>query len=188
MSNAPQPTLSAIWQTDTQQRAFRQIMQAFAHPGIVETLSDSAMLLTLATLLDGATTLADPDGLVSASDWVRLEAASATPDSAHFVLANGGTAPVIAPCLGTLESPEGGATLLLAVQALGSGTHFLLSGPGIPDTREVAVQGLHPAWISARDGWNGAFPLGVDMLLLVDDQIVALPRTTQLKEVQSWDM
>lgn len=188
MSNAPQSTLSAIWQTDTQQRAFRQIMQAFAHPGVVETLSDSALLLTLATLLDGATTLANPDRLVSASDWARLEAASSTSESAHFVLANGEAAPAFSPCLGTLESPEGGATLLLAVKALGSGTHFLLSGPGIPGTGELAVQGLHPAWISARDGWNGAFPLGVDMLLLADDQIVALPRTTQLKEVQSWDM
>jgi alpha-D-ribose 1-methylphosphonate 5-triphosphate synthase subunit PhnH len=44
--------------------------------------------------------------------------------------------------------------------------------------------------LGKRQEWNGAFPLGVDMILFDASQIVALPRTTRIttKEGKSWDM
>lgn len=173
-------TIPAVWQPDTQQQAYRQLMQAFANPGQLETLSDESTLLTLATLLDGATSLADVHGLISPLDRVRLETVNEIPDTAHFVLADGAQAPAFTPSLGTLESPEGGATLLLAVAALHHGATYTLSGPGVDGSRNVAVQGLNPAWLASRESWNAAFPMGVDILLLAGKQVMALPRTTRI--------
>lgn len=173
--------ISDIWQPHTQQQAYRQLMQAFSNPGQIETLSDDAMLLTLATLLDGATSFADVHGLVPALDHTRLETVNATPETAHFVLVDGAQAPEFKPDLGTLESPEGGATLLVAVASISTGKPYTLSGPGIDGVRNITVQGLNPAWIDARESWNAAFPMGVDIVLLSGTQVMALPRTTRIK-------
>lgn len=182
---SPLPTtLPSIWQADTQQRTFRQIMNSFARPGVIETLEGEAMLLTLATLLDGATSLADLDGLVSAPDLARLEATAAKAEQARFVLTHGETAPAFKPSFGTLASPDMGATILLKIQAIGHGNKLILSGPGIDGTCEVAVAGLHPAWLAAHLEWNSAFPLGVDMLLVAGLQVMALPRTTRIQEIK----
>jgi alpha-D-ribose 1-methylphosphonate 5-triphosphate synthase subunit PhnH len=181
LKTALQTTLSEIWQADTQQRAFRQIMNAFARPGVVETLESEALLLTLATLLDGATTFADLDGLVSAHDLARLEAATMPAEQARIVLTRGDAAPAFLPSLGTLESPDLGATVILKIAAIGSGNPLKLTGPGIAGVCEVVVDGLHPAWIDAHQEWNSAFPLGVDFLLVAGPQVMALPRTTKIE-------
>lgn len=175
---------SAIWRAEVQQHAFRQIMNAFSRPGEIQSLQHDALVLTLATVLDAATTLADCDGLVSALDLARLETGTALPECAQFVLAKGEIKPGFSPSLGTLESPEGGATVLLKVAALDQGKKLRLTGPGIDGVNEIAVQGLHPAWMAARQEWNAAFPLGVDVLLLAGTHIVALPRTTRIEEIQ----
>lgn len=174
-------TIPTVWQPHTQQQAYRQLIQAFANPGQIETLSDDALLLTLATLLDGATSLADVHGLISALDQTRLETVTAAPEVAHFVLADGAQAPAFTPSLGTLESPEGGATLLLAITSVNEGNAYTLSGPGVDGVRNIALQGLNPAWLESRESWNAAFPMGVDILLLAGRKMLALPRTTSIK-------
>ncbi|MDP1541279.1 MAG: phosphonate C-P lyase system protein PhnH [Methylotenera sp.] len=189
LNTALQPTLPSIWQADTQQRAFRKIMNAFARPGAIEilegeTLESGALLLTLATLLDGATTLADFDGMLSEHDMARLEVATVAAEQARFVLTHGEAAPAFTPSLGTLESPDMGATILLKIQAIGSGHRLKLTGPGVDGACEVAVNGLHPAWIAAHQNWNSAFPLGVDFLLVAEHQVMALPRTTRIEEIK----
>lgn len=182
MSNLATTTLT-VWQPHTQQQAYRQLMQAFANPGQVETLSDDATLLTLATLLDGATSFADVHGLVSALDYARLETVTASAETAHFVLADAAQAPAFTPSLGTLESPEMGATILLRLAAVEAGNAYRLSGPGIQATRSIALQGLNPAWLDARERWNASFPMGVDFVLLCGRQVMALPRTTKIQGV-----
>jgi alpha-D-ribose 1-methylphosphonate 5-triphosphate synthase subunit PhnH len=62
-----------------------------------------------------------------------------------------------------------------------TGNHSLhLSGPGIESTTSISVDGLHPAWIAARQEWVSAFPLGVDFVLCDEHNFVAMPRTTQI--------
>jgi alpha-D-ribose 1-methylphosphonate 5-triphosphate synthase subunit PhnH len=173
--------IPTIWQPHTQQNAYRQLMQAFANPGKIETLAEDALLLTLATLLDGATSLADVHGLISELDLARLETVNEPAETAHFVLADGAQASMFTPSLGTLESPEGGATLFLTVTAFNDGTPYTLSGPGVDGARNVTLQGLNSAWLDARESWNAAFPMGVDIVLLVGNQVMALPRTTSIK-------
>ncbi len=179
---APSRSPSAAWQPTTQQRVFRQLLTCFAHPGHIAVLDDGdARMQVLATLLDGETTLADPHGLIATADWARLEARRAAPDRAAFVVADGAHAPEFAPQLGSLESPERGATLILAVAALGEGSVLRLSGPGIEDRAELAVRGWHRHWIRARADWVASFPLGVDIILCDGTRCAALPRTTRIE-------
>ncbi len=184
--------MNDIWHPLTQQKAFRRLMDACAYPGRLADLSDTgteALSAVLATLLDGEVSLSDSDDLVPEHDWPRLEARCSTPDQADFIVCDGAmepkTAPTFSPRLGTLESPERSATLILRVAKLGAdagqGMHLSLSGPGIEGMQALSVAGLAPAWLDARAAWVAAFPLGVDCILVDRERVAFLPRTTHIK-------
>lgn len=181
--------IEAIWQAETQQVLFREILEAMARPGTVRNLAGhlagaSALRGLLATLMDGATTLADPHGLVHEADRALLQARFDTPERARFVTARGERVPNFNPALGTLASPELGATLLVVVDALDVGSLTLdLAGPGIESARRLGCGGLHPDWIAAREEWNADFPLGVDLILVDGTKLTALPRTTRINHL-----
>lgn len=176
-----------IWQATVQQRVFRELIKTFSRPGEVCDLvcwigGSTAQRAILATLMDGETTLADPGGQIAAADWPLLQARPGTPETARYIVADGRRAPDFQPALGSLESPEFGATLLLEVAAVGSGSLSLeLAGPGIDGRRELRLDGLHADWLARRTDWTAGFPLGVDILLFDAYRIVALPRTTAIK-------
>lgn len=181
-----------IWQPAMQQRVFRRLLDCFAYPGRVAGIEDTgrkALVAVLATLLDGEAALADPHGLLTPADWPKLEACAAGSESAQFVVADGSRAPDFTPPLGTLASPELGATLVLRVQTLGQGPVLHLTGPGISGETRLKVTGLAACWIAARAEWTSAFPLGVDIVLCDDSRIAALPRTTRVSiEDAAWAM
>lgn len=180
-----------IWQADVQQRVFRELVEAFSRPGEVRDLTPwldgaTAQRAVLATLMDGETTLADPHARLGAADWPLLQARRGTAEDARYVVADGRRAPGFEPALGTLESPESGATLLIEVAAVGSGPLALeLAGPGIAGRRELRLDGLHPDWLLRRADWTAGFPLGVDLLLADATRIVALPRTTRAAPMEN---
>jgi len=181
--NTTDMTGLTVWQAHTQQRLFRRLLDAFAYPGRLFDAADSgttARLAILATLLDAEVDLADPHGLITPEDRMRLMAAAAAPEQARFVVADGARAPDFTPALGSLESPEFGATLVLEIQQLGAGAPLLLTGPGIASQNRLAVQGLNPAWIAQRADWVSAYPLGVDIILCDATHFAALPRTTHI--------
>jgi alpha-D-ribose 1-methylphosphonate 5-triphosphate synthase subunit PhnH len=175
-----------IWRAEVQQRVFRALVEAFSRPGQVQELAignEHAVThnAVLATLLDGETSLADPHALLGNTDWPLLQARQAPPDTARYVLVDGHRAPDFQPALGTLASPEFGATLLINVDALGRGPlATTLTGPGIAQRRELQVAGLHVAWLQQRANWVAGFPLGVDIILCAATRIAALPRTTRI--------
>jgi alpha-D-ribose 1-methylphosphonate 5-triphosphate synthase subunit PhnH len=177
-----------LWLPPMQQLLFRDLLHAFSYPGQVRAsraAEPMTWLALLAAILDGEVGLADPHGMIPADQWPMLEAVPGTPDQAAFIVADGGRELDFQPRLGSLESPETGATLLLRVAALGEAgagaVHLGLSGPGVRDRTGLAVTGLHPSWLEARAGWVAAFPLGVDVLLCDDCRFAALPRTTQVQ-------
>ncbi|MEI7681515.1 MAG: phosphonate C-P lyase system protein PhnH [Betaproteobacteria bacterium] len=179
------------WTASSQQHIFRQLMRAFSYPGRIETLATSgahALTLTLAALIDRGSSLADPQNLLDDLTRQRLQTPLTVAERAHFVVADGTRPPAFTPALGSLESPEHGATIVLTVVALGVGTDCRLEGPGIAGSQSLAVTGLEPSWIAQRRSWNSAFPLGVDIILLDTIHAVALPRTTRitLKGTQPW--
>ena len=176
-----------IWQADVQQRIFRELVEAFSRPGDVRDIGDSidgavAQRAVLATLMDGEMTLADPHGQITPADWPLLQAKSGTSENARYVVADGRRAPNFEPALGSLESPEFGATVLIEVDSLSQRELSLeLAGPGIEGSRKLLLSGLHPDWLTRRADWVSSFPLGVDLLLVDAQRIVALPRTTQIR-------
>lgn len=180
--------LAPLWQEATQQQIFRQLLSCMSLPGTIANLSQyltgqPALVGVLATLLDGSVSLNDETGLLKERDRRLLQASSAPVDAAHFVIADAIAAPMpkFSPNLGTLTSPEQGATLILQGQALGNGDLALrLTGPGIPGQQTVALSGFHPHWFDRRAEWI-AFPLGIDLILVDATQVMALPRTTQIE-------
>ncbi|ABM97200.1 phosphonate C-P lyase system protein PhnH [Methylibium petroleiphilum] len=181
------------WTPQAQQQAFRAVLDGFARPGTrVPATPPGAVLMFLSAVLDESVSLADPGGVLGA-DLRRLLLAPTAPAAlARFVLLDGRRPPEAGfePALGTLESPEGGATLLLTVDAVGSSRSeatqeedvvLHLQGPGVAGTRTLAVSGLHPDWLARRAAWVAAYPLGVDIVLAAPDALVALPRTTRIE-------
>jgi alpha-D-ribose 1-methylphosphonate 5-triphosphate synthase subunit PhnH len=179
------------WTPQAQQTAFRAVLDGFARPGtLVPKRGADAVLMFLSSVLDESVSLADPLELLSADTRRLLLAPTAPAGQARFVLLDGRRPPDAAwqPALGTLESPELGATLVLMVAALAdtsvepaeSVVRLGLQGPGIPGTRLVSVTGLDRRWLTQRAVWVGAFPLGVDLVLAAPHALVALPRTTRI--------
>ena len=178
---------SDIWLPHMQQQIFRSLLDAFSYPGRITACanqSTSAWLALLTTLVDGETTLADPQQLLDETWWPKLEARRASPERAAFILLNGRNAPALQPNLGTLEAPEAGATILIRVDSLRrdatGDVNLFLTGPGIQRPVSIGVDGLHPAWIKARNDWVANFPLGVEMVLCDAQRFVALPRSTRI--------
>lgn len=181
------------WMPEAQQTAFRAVLDGFARPGTLVPAHGSgadAGLMFLSAVLDESVSLADPLALLGADARRLLLAPEAPADQARFVLLDGRKPPDRAwqPALGTLESPELGATLVLRVDALGDaatltsvhGLRLQLQGPGIAGTRMVSVTGLDRGWLERRAAWVGAFPLGVDLVLAAPHALVALPRSTRI--------
>ena len=181
-------TSSDIWQPGTQQQIFRALLNAFSYPGRINACADEsvpAWLAILNALVDGEVTVADPQQLLSAELWPKLEARRAAPETANFILLDGGKAPELFPSLGTLEAPEAGATLLIRVASLHSDNagelRLQLNGPGVQRPVSIGVDGLHADWIVSRNEWVSSFPLGVEMVLCDAHHFVALPRTTRIE-------
>ena len=179
--------LDPIWQPEVQQTNFRLLLDAMAYPGRRFALhavpnKEHAALSVLATLLDAEVTLSDPYNLLSADDWLMLQSKSTSEDKADYVLCDASQSPNFLPKLGTLPDPEQSATLIVIVNKIGKGVSKLkLSGPGIKNIEYLIVDGLNSEWLSERNDWVCSFPLGVDMILVDDQCVAALPRTTKVE-------
>lgn len=181
-SKSPMDALT-LWQPERQQRLFRLLVQAFSFPGrTVPSPEACPLAAAAATLLDAQTSFADPHRLLSPLFVQRLASQAVSADQAAYVVYPGALAPDFTPCVGTLESPERGATVMLTVASLTTGRGYRLSGPGIQDEQRLLVDGLHPDWLQMLQQGREYFPMGVDLLLISDDAWVALPRTVRLIE------
>jgi alpha-D-ribose 1-methylphosphonate 5-triphosphate synthase subunit PhnH len=179
------------------QSTFRSVMDAMARPGSVQRIASaagtpSAMMRGTAAM---ALTLFDHDTPV----WLDA-ATSATADVANWLKFHT-SAPVVAdssiasfalvadpenlPALdrfafGSNEYPDRSTTLVLQVESLTDGPVVELQGPGIDGTAGLRAS-LQPRDLFERLAINAAlFPCGIDVVLVHDDSIVAIPRTTRL--------
>jgi len=177
---------NSVWSPLYQQRAFRALMSAFSFPGRRQSLplcSDATGPTCIAAVLcDNEVSLADPDQLIQPADIRRLGIREASLETAGFIIADGSLAPAFEPALGSLAEPEQGATIIVRVAGLENSNDFplMLEGPGIQDTQVLSVSGLNSLWLAERTRWNRNFPMGVDLILVDDTHVVALPRTTRI--------
>jgi alpha-D-ribose 1-methylphosphonate 5-triphosphate synthase subunit PhnH len=178
------------------QSTFRSVMDAMARPGTVQRIvaaagGPAAMMRGTAaialTLFDHDTPVwLDPD-MAATSDvakWLKFHSgAPVVADSSicSFALLGDGELPAL-DCFsfGTDEYPDRSTTLILQVESLTEGPAFDLSGPGI-DGGAVLRATIEPPGLFERLAVNATlFPRGIDVVLVADDAIVAIPRTTHL--------
>ena len=81
---------------------------------------------------------------------------------------------------GELEYPDRSATLIIQVRAMNVGRGIPLSGPGIQGETRLHVDGLNPDFWRMLQRNARRFPLGFDVILATQTEIVSLPRTIQV--------
>lgn len=192
------------------QRIYRALLNAVARPGTIQDIGAAIGKLDLSlefnrtaaaislTLLDGevghAVRMSASQPL---SDYIRrMTFSPAMPlNRADYVFADGDSdaaaiAGLIEPLRrGTHEAPDLGATLFLNVKELGSRAacerRWTLSGPGIAAETDCCITGLADGWLAEREKANAEYPLGIDLFLYTEQGLlVALPRTTNIREVE----
>ncbi|TVX82690.1 phosphonate C-P lyase system protein PhnH [Peribacillus simplex] len=93
--------------------------------------------------------------------------------------------------VGNLLNPHESAMIILEVPDVTKGDSMILSGPGIQQESFISLPNVS-AWLGVRNEKNREFPLGIDMYFVdQQDRLIALPRTTQIKENGGeiiWDM
>lgn len=180
------------------QATFRLVMEALARPGTVvpipalvwaPPLHPAAVAVAL-TLLDYEAPIWLDRRLASApglTDWFRFHTgAPITPDPRRaafaFVADPAQAPPLDAFSLGTMEYPDCSTTLVLQVESLSTGEGFTLSGPGIAGTQSFAVDPLPRGFRAQLIANRERFPRGVDVILVTDDAIAALPRSVRVMD------
>jgi alpha-D-ribose 1-methylphosphonate 5-triphosphate synthase subunit PhnH len=179
------------------QSTFRSVMDAMARPGSVQRIVPVAgapgpmMRGTAAialTLFDHDTPLWLDERMSESSDvlkWLKFHTgAPVIQDSsiASFALiADGAALPLFERfALGSNEYPDRSTTVILQVESLDAGRAFELRGPGIDGVATLQAT-IKPGDLFERLRINEAlFPRGIDMVLVADEAIVAIPRTTRV--------
>ncbi|MYV86721.1 phosphonate C-P lyase system protein PhnH [Bradyrhizobium japonicum] len=179
------------------QSTFRSVMDAMARPGSVQRIVPMAgvpgptMRGTAAialTLFDHDTPLWLDARMAERSDvvkWLKFHTGAPVvqdPSIASFALISDGAAlPALERfALGTNEYPDRSTTVILQVESLDSGRSFELRGPGIDGVATLQAS-IKPFDLFERLRMNEAlFPRGIDLVLVADDAVVAIPRTTRV--------
>lgn len=180
------------------QIAFRQVMDAMARPGTLQTVSamleppaplDLASGALLLTLCDHDTPIWLSSTLAKSSlpAWISFHTnAPVVSDKAEarFAFAGpDGAMPVLTHfAQGTQEYPDRSTTLVLQLPSLARGRPLTLTGPGIRDTASIAPEGLPDTFLRQWSDNRGLFPRGIDLILTAGRDFIALPRTCIIRE------
>jgi len=177
------------------QSVFRSVMDAMARPGSVQRIQPATGAPD--TMMRGAAAIAltlfdhdTPvwlDGRMSATADVWLKFHTSAPVVADSSIASFALIgdPQSLPALdrfafGSNEYPDRSTTLILQVESLTDGPLVELQGPGIDGSAALRAS-IQPRDLFERLAINAAlFPRGIDVVLVHDDSIVAIPRTTRL--------
>ncbi len=182
------------------QSIFRTVMDAMALPGSLHRVAADgasaspapapmmpAAAAVALTLFDHDTpiwldtAMAEPREI---GKWLKFHTGAPiveAPAVASFALISDGAAlpPLDHFALGTSEYPDRSTTLILQVESLTDGPAVTLRGPGI-DGEATFCATVQPRDLFERLSGNAAlFPRGIDVVLVADDALVALPRTTR---------
>lgn len=179
------------------QRIFRAVLDAMTHPGRVITVPErpeppaplhpAATAICLALVdMDTPLWLDAPARTPSVLGGLRFHCGCPIvedPADARFavIIDAARMPPLTMFAAGSDEYPDRSATVLVQVAGLRAGAGKRLWGPGIPGERRLAVDGLPERfWGELRDN-HGRFPRGIDVVLVANEVIAALPRTTRVE-------
>jgi len=178
------------------QRNFRELLQAMARPIVPRLVpvpaaapapilpATMAVLLTLCDA-DTALWLQQPNDEVASH--LRFHAGVRLvqePADADFALI---TEPSSMPPLsrfahGELRYPDRSASLIVQVDGFDNNAGRCFAGPGIRDVKQLAIEGLPAGFWQQRAAMSAQLPLGIDLIFISGERMVALPRTTRVLE------
>lgn len=179
------------------QSTFRSVMDAMARPGSVQRIvpgagaPDRMMRGTAAialTLFDHDTPLWLDARMAESSDvlkWLKFHTGAPvvqdTSIASFALISDGALLPALDRfALGTSEYPDRSTTVILQVERLDAGRSFELRGPGIDGAARLQAS-IKPFDLFERLAFNEPlFPRGIDVVLVADDAVVAIPRTTRI--------
>lgn len=181
---------------------FRTILSAMSHPGKVFRLpefdrEETAVVELLRCLFDnevGVAVIGDPalESELRRHTGCRLVSCA---EADFIVIDTGADCSALTGCkVGTLEYPDGGATIIYLVDGLSQGDGgIVLSGPGVNGSIALRISGLAPGELSRLQERNKEFPLGVDAMFFVrrrNGRIACIPRSATIKDgsALTWDM
>jgi alpha-D-ribose 1-methylphosphonate 5-triphosphate synthase subunit PhnH len=178
------------------QSTFRAVMEATARPGSVHRvvaeagavpgLMHGAAAIAL-TLFDHDTPVWLDPKLAGAGvpAWLKFHTGAPvtteSSDASFALVTDAASLPALDQfALGSSEYPDRSTTVILQVASLSKGRAYELRGPGIDGSATLNAT-IAPDDLFERLAINAAlFPRGIDVLLVHDDEIVAIPRTTRL--------
>ena len=185
------------------QLVFRRALQALSMPARLVELpnqaalpkqgySASALLLLALVDSDCALWLSPCLAATDAQTWLRFHTGCRfvqEPAQANFLwLCAQDRWPLLSEMqAGTDEYPDQSATCIMETSSIQTGPGcraWSLSGPGIPAPVGVTAQGLPADFAAQWAGNHAAFPRGVDVLLTTATQILGLPRSTMLRQLE----
>jgi len=170
------------------QRVFRAMLDAFANPGRVVSVAEAAsrlhaphgaFLAVACTLLDNTTGFSVLGG-GELSEWIPqfTFAREQGPEDAAFLFVLEKADPdalLSRVCLGTLEEPHLGATVIVCVEALAGCQK--LRGPGVNGSIDAPLDAYGAAWLFARERLGAEYPCGADLVFMTDGGgLMAAPR------------
>jgi alpha-D-ribose 1-methylphosphonate 5-triphosphate synthase subunit PhnH len=178
------------------QAVFRSVMEAMARPGLPRQLpsrlavpppfTPTAATVAL-TLLDYETPFWLDRGLAAAeiAPWLTFHTgAPLIADCARaafgFVSDPAAMPPFDAFSPGSIEYPDRSTTLVVQVESFGQGEELTLSGPGIAGARRFSAQPLPPDFRARLIANREMFPRGIDLILVTQDAVAALPRSIRV--------
>lgn len=184
------PVLSA-------QATFRAVMRAMSRPGRSQgldidlmppaPLSAGSAALAL-TLFDHETPVWIDRVLADSGEvpqWLRFHTGAPItdePETAAFALvADAVNAPDFSRfARGTLDYPDRSTTLILQVDNMSGGVPLALTGPGIDGEQKMSVCPLPKNFAERMIENRGLFPRGIDVLLVSENAVLAIPRSTHV--------
>jgi len=183
------------------QSVFHAVMHAMANPGRIYPLAAAAtppqpltpeLGVIAATLLDHDATVWCDAAIAAnqnATAWLTFHTGAPrveNADAAQFALVSDVSRLPSLPDFsqGNAEFPDRSTTIVLAVASLKSGHGFVLKGPGIDGERSLHVDGLPQDFIQQWRENGAQYPLGVDLVLVCDGAVAALPRTTRISALE----
>lgn len=175
------------------QSCFRAVLEAMSRPGAITCAGgglhppaplDPATAAVLLTLADADTPLWLDPAAAAAADWAAFHCGAAragSPGAAAFACA------LAMPALSSLNpgtdlAPEDSATLILQVPALGRGTAYRLTGPGLRTPATLRLDGLPDDFAVQWAANHAQYPCGVDIVLCEGERLCALPRSVRIEE------
>jgi alpha-D-ribose 1-methylphosphonate 5-triphosphate synthase subunit PhnH len=177
------------------QAAFRALMEAFARPGETKTVRGVAAPAPLApaaaALVQSLADYETPvwlDGPLAAApavaEWIRFRTGAPVVtepgDAAFALVSNPSKLPDFAQfALGSEEYPDRSTTLIVQIDRF-DGNTIAIEGPGIKAKRVFAAEPLPSDFVDRLQANRELFPRGIDLVLVADEQVAALPRSTRV--------